>query len=81
MDRLIKAVIGGFLIALLAAAMTPSKKNEDHEKQVFLFPQLSISAAADKSENKNKNSDSSEVVFAFKLSEIIESVSKRYHSI
>ena len=79
MDKLFKAVIAGFLTAVLLAALAPV--GSDAEPSVFLFPQLSISAACDKTPSGQKNTDSPEVVYAFKLSEILDCLAERHHSI
>ncbi|MBR1724875.1 MAG: hypothetical protein IJ723_07670 [Ruminococcus sp.] len=84
MDKFFKAIIAGFLIAVLAAAVVPGGDTDaSASAEVFLFPQLSISAASDRTPTGSgqKNSDSPEVVYAFKLSEILDSLAERHHSI
>ena len=68
MDKFIKAMIAGFFISLLLTAMAPSKESAAAE-EVFLFPQLTMSAAADRN-----GSEETEIVCAFKLSEILDSL-------
>ena len=73
MDRLVKALMFGLAAAVAYSAATKAVEREtsarEAAEQVFLFPQLSVSAAADRDET----SDSEDVEFAFKLSEILDS--------
>lgn len=80
MDRFFKALLAGFMITVLFKAFTASAgSSDDVDEQMLLFPQLSISAAADKDGGSGDESD--EIVYAFRLSEIIDSIAARYHSI
>ena len=70
MDRITKALLLGLAITVAyTAASRMSEKYETTAQQVFLFPQLSVSAAAD----RHEKTDSEDVEFAFKLSEILDS--------
>lgn len=77
MDNITKALILGLAVAVAysVASKMNSEPSEAEANEVFLFPQLSISASAD------KRSDSKDLVYAFKLSEILDSLSENYHSI
>lgn len=82
MDRFFKALLVGFMLTVLFKAFTASAgKDEGTQEQMLLFPQLSISAAADKDCCENDGEEGGEIVYAFRISEIIDSIAARYHSI
>lgn len=72
MDNITKALILGLAIAVAYSVAAKMDKNaaDATAEEVFLFPQFSISASAE------KNTDSKEVEYAFKLSEILDSLEK-----
>ncbi len=83
MDKITKALLLGLAIAVAytaATRMSAQTEPDTAASEVFLFPQFSLSAAADRSPDV-KSSGSEEVVYAFKLSEILDSLSEAHHSI
>lgn len=72
-DRIKKAVCVGFAAAIVIGAAHGADKSVTVQKETFLFPQFSSSAAADKhSDDSPDDKRSGKITYSFKLAELFE---------
>lgn len=71
--RIKKAVCVGFAAAVVLVAAQGADKSVTAQKETFLFPQFSSSAAADRrSDDKSDDKRSGKITYSFKLAELFE---------